>query len=377
MNASPPRPKDPMSKHWCFTLNNYTMEEYNTFSLCEKEYLVMGKEMSAPRDPTDANTATPHLQGYIVFVNRKRLAGVKKLSPRSHWEIKRGTPLEAATYCKKDGNFLEQGVLPETGPEAGGKATHDKWLQAYEAAKRNALDLIEPKMLIQNYSSFKRIAQDNQFVPPDLTPGVKHEWYWGAPRTGKSRAARQNFPNAYDKPCNKWWDGYKNHEFVIIDDFDKSHKCLGHHLKRWADIYSFPAEHKGHTFQIRPKTVVVTSNYHPSEIFDDDPILLAAILSRFNLVEFTHNPYNVWAPQKERPTLKRTHAGFFKEIDPDVTQALNDRLSKGLPNPFSQPIDLTQSYNSSSDAEDSSDADETSSSASSGDMVCTQKCDVI
>lgn len=347
MNA---QPRDPMSKHWCFTLNNYTLEEYNAFSLCEKEYLIVGKERG---QPTDTNPAgTPHLQGYIVFVNRKRLAGVKKISERAHWEIKRGTPQEAAAYCKKDGDWLEQGVLPVNPHEAGGKATQDKWLEAYENAKKNYLDRIEPKMLIQHYSSFKRIAQDNQFVPADLPPGTKHEWYWGEPETGKSRAARQNFPDAYDKPCNKWWDGYKNHQFVIIDDFDKTHKCLGHHLKRWADIYSFPAEHKGHTYQIRPKTVIVTSNYHPREIFDDDPKLLSSILRRFNFTEFTFNAFNVWAPQK--PSLKRTHGGFFKEIDPDVTQALNERLREGLPNPFSTTIDLTQSYSSSEDSSDDS-----------------------
>lgn len=375
MHASLPRPKDPMSKHWCFTLNNYTLEEYNTFTLCEKEYLVMGKELSEPNEETGERT--PHLQGYIVFVNRKRLAGVKKVSPKAHWEIKRGTPLEASEYCKKDGDFLEQGILPELPHEVGGKATQDKWQKAWDDAKRAKFESIDVKMLIQHYQTFKKIAQDYQTVPPDLTPGVKHEWYWGAPRTGKSRAARFNFPGAYDKPCNKWWDGYQNHEFVIIDDFDKTHKCLGHHLKRWADIYSFPAEHKGHTYQIRPKTVIVTSNYHPSQIFDDDPVLLEAILSRFNLTEFSKNPYNVWAPHKDRPTLKRTHGGFFKEIDPDVSQALNERLKKGLPNPLSQPIDLTQSYSSlsSSDTEvTTSDAEESSSIE---EMDCNKKCDLL
>jgi len=349
MNAQPRQIRDPMSKHWCFTLNNYTMEEYNTFSVCEKEYLVMGKEVSNPH--ADNPAGTPHLQGYIVFVNRKRLAGVKKLSPRAHWEIKRGTPLEAAAYCKKDGDWIEQGALPVQPNEAGGQATKDKWLDAWNNAKANALEKIEPKMLITNYQSFKRIAQDYQSVPPDLPSGTKMEWYWGAPNTGKSRAARANFPNAYDKPCNKWWDGYRNHENVIIDDFDKTHKCLGHHLKRWADIYSFPAEHKGHTFQIRPLKIVITSNYHPKEIFDEDPVLLEAICRRFNFTEFTVNPFNQWAPRKAKPTLKRTRGGLFKVIDEDVVAAVKDRLTEGI------PIDLTVSYSSGDDSDSDDDAD--------------------
>lgn len=101
---------DAMSKHWCFTLNNYTVEEENFIrdEGANVEYVVFGKEHLI----TDVNPhGTPHLQGYVVFINRKRLSGCKKWLARAHWEIKRGSPLEASNYCKKeDPTPFESGI---------------------------------------------------------------------------------------------------------------------------------------------------------------------------------------------------------------------------------------------------------------------------
>lgn len=97
------------TKYWVFTLNNYTEEEETkVMELQDNEmvsYIIYGRELG--------DNETPHLQGYIEFVNRKKLRTVKKVPglQRAHWEKRKGTGQEASQYCKKEGNYFEWGNL--------------------------------------------------------------------------------------------------------------------------------------------------------------------------------------------------------------------------------------------------------------------------
>lgn len=71
---------------------------------------------------------------------------------------------------------------------------------------------------------------------------------------------------------------------MVIDDLDSN--ALGHHLKIWADHYPFTAEYKGGSRYIRPDKIVVTSNYHPDELWPEDKTMADAIKRRFTLIEF-------------------------------------------------------------------------------------------
>ena len=271
------------ARHWCFTLNNYTPEELP--KLGEGiDYLVYGKEI-CPK------SKTPHLQGYIVFTNRKYMSAVKKLMPRAHLEVKakNSTVEQASEYCKKDGDFVECGERPKEKNEAGGTANKERFDAAYALALVGEFDKIPKDILIRYYHALKRIYQDNMERAVSLDD-VCGTWYYGDPGTGKSMKARALSDSWYDKSCNKWWDGYRGEDIIVIDDFDMAHKCLGHHLKRWGDKYSFPAEIKGTTVQIRPKRIVVTSNYMISTIFGEDPVLVEALKRRYEEVEFVKDP---------------------------------------------------------------------------------------
>ena len=89
------------SKHFCFTLNNYTPEDETLLqSLSEPFTLVLyGREVA----PT---TGTPHLQGYLELSRRMRLPTVLKLlSPHFHLETTKGDFYQNIKYCTKDKNF--------------------------------------------------------------------------------------------------------------------------------------------------------------------------------------------------------------------------------------------------------------------------------
>lgn len=263
------------SKRWCFTLNNYSPDELAKILATVCIYLVVGKEVG--------QSGTPHLQGFIIFEKMQRLSAMKKLLDRAHWEPARGSTDQASDYCKKDGDFEERGVKPKTAAKAGGDAEKSRWDDAKKRAREGDLDGVPSDIYIKYYRTLKEIAKDNMTKPEDADD-VTGVWLYGPPGVGKSRKARDDYPGAYLKMQNKWWDGYQNEDFVILDDFDS--KELGHHLKIWADRYSFLAETKGGALHIRPKKIVITSNYSPDDPkFDWDDEMRSAIKRRFRVTK--------------------------------------------------------------------------------------------
>lgn len=265
------------SRSYCLTLNNYSEEERLALLATPCTYIILGKEVGAE--------GTPHLQGYVHFTSGKTLSALKKISSRAHWELAKGDSLSNFLYCSKEKDFEEVGKRPLTQKEKGATQI-DKWTSIKASARQGKLDEIDPKIYVTHYRTLLAIAKDNAPMPPDAE-GTTGLWYWGASGTGKSRAARSAHPGAYLKMCNKWWDGYQGEEVVIIEDFDMNHKVLGYHLKIWADRYAFPAEIKGGKINIRPKLILVTSNYHPESIWDSDENTLQPILRRFEIKLFS------------------------------------------------------------------------------------------
>lgn len=263
------------TRHWVFTLNNPREDEV-LFDNYLHTYMIAGKEVS--------ETGTRHVQGYIVFNIRKRLSGVKKWLPRAHFEMMKGTPTQAALYCKKDGDFQEFGQVPKTPKTAARIAMQARWDDAYMKSIDGNFHDIEKSMLIRNYAAFKRIHQDN---PPKVDDLADKENYWIVAPTGygKSTYAREKYIPFYDKPPNKWWVGYENQPNILLDDFGpKQCEYLGWYMKRWADKFPFPAETKGGGKLIRPKRIIVTSQYHIGECWEDH-LVCEAIANRFQVVE--------------------------------------------------------------------------------------------
>lgn len=264
------------SRRWSFTVNNQQRDTIDVSRMEEEsEYLILANEVA----PT---TGTKHIQGYVVFRKNKRLSAVKKLLPTSHWEVSKGTSEQNIKYCKKDGDFNEYGSVPKT-PLEKGQDEKLRWKLIIEQAKQGTLEVENPSVFFKHYRTAKSL-----FQPPALedNPNTCGVWYHGPSGSGKSKAARANYPGLYEKTLNKWWDNYDGEDHVLLDDFDQFHAPnMGSALKRYADHYPVRVEVKGSSMVIRPQTIVVTSQYTIEELFPE-PELQAALLRRFKTTHF-------------------------------------------------------------------------------------------
>ena len=267
------------SRAWVFTHNNYASEDVDRYEdmsyLPATRYLCFGEETGAE--------GTAHIQGYIAYNNARTATAVRADFPGAHVEAAKGSAQQNKEYCEKEGHFFENGDMPMTSAD-GGEMEKVKWVEAKALAQAGNLDDIDPRIYVTSYRTLKAIAKDHMVMPAG-TDGVTGVWFYGPSGAGKSREARQRYPGAYLKMCNKWWDGYQGEANIIIEDFDKAHSGLCHHLKIWADRYSFMAEDKGGAMAIRPAQIVVTSNYHPNQIWTDQADL-EPILRRFSVTHF-------------------------------------------------------------------------------------------
>lgn len=271
------RKRSPRSRAWCFTLNNPSAGCLSEVSeACS--YICAGSEV-AP------STGTPHLQGFVYFKDGKSFSSVLSLLPGAHIEVMRGTFQEAIDYCKKDGDYHEEGLRPLDQVEKGKKGK-EYWDEQLALAKSGQIERCDSRLQLTHWSTLNSIAARYSPSPPSRDD-LLNEWIFGPTGVGKSSGVRKLYPDLYPKPCNKWWDKeYRDDQVVLLEDMDRSHACLLHHLKIWADHYPFSAEFKGGSRIIRPARLVVTSNFSIQEIWPD-PVDHGPLLRRFKVTHVT------------------------------------------------------------------------------------------
>lgn len=264
------------AKHWCFTLNNYTPSEVSQLreNAINFVYLVFGFEVG--------ESGTEHLQGYVSFDTRRGLAFVKAaVNARAHFEVARGSPLQASQYCKKDGTFEEYGTLP------GGSGTRSDLVSLYgdirDGANEQAIEETYPASFIRYQRSIQSLLR--KYSAPRTEP-PKVYVFWGATGTGKTRTVYDShaLEEIYTHPGGQWFDGYHGQPVALFDDFGGSEFKLTYLLKI-LDRYPMTVPIKGSFVNWVPTTIYLTSNLSPESWFPNaHPPHVQALHRRFTEV---------------------------------------------------------------------------------------------
>nr|QKV51179.1 putative replication associated protein [Crucivirus sp.] len=252
------------ARNWCFTLNNYTPEEYEEAKSITCSYIIIGKEVGA--------NGTPHLQCYIEFTNAVRGSAIRKrFNERAHWEVRKGTSKQASEYCKKENNFIELGTLSAQGRrtdlETIGQAVVDG-----DSIKEIATTY--PGTFIKYHkgiNALRNALYEHRTEPPTVV------WRWGLAGVGKSRGAYEAHSTFYIKDGTPWWDGYEQQVAIVIDDFDVG-KWPFRDMLRLLDRYPYQGQYKGGYIPINSPFIYITCEHPPYHFWSGNE--LAQVMRR-------------------------------------------------------------------------------------------------
>lgn len=197
--------------------------------------------------------------------------------------------------------LYKYGTLPKGRPKR--KSIEDMTPLEQQKRKKKAEDWSRKKYLMQTndwdqldeeypgfiYSSMgqsmKRevLKQANDQYTKPLVGKLKNYIIWGPSGTGKSSSVALLYPNCYKKQKgSQYWDAYDktnpDHSVVWIDEMSKetlatfSGKKDGgfEFLKELADRYAVTVDEKyTKGYKIRPKTIIITMNEHPTTLLPD------------------------------------------------------------------------------------------------------------
>lgn len=204
---------DGRRRDWCFTF----FSDPDTPPSFEKaSYGVAGKE-------TCPETGKFHWQGFAQFKSACTISAAQKRLHvgEAHLEARKGTPTQAADYCKKDGDFIESGELKDEGSGTRNDIheLRDAAMEVNSVAELHANDKV-----VQAYATHMKFAHEVIYYAKKKKTAswreVTTEILWGDTRTGKTRKVMEMGDVYKWTPCEPmWFDGYAGEKILLIDEF--------------------------------------------------------------------------------------------------------------------------------------------------------------
>lgn len=215
-----------------------------------------------------------HLHVLLILKEKKNVYNEKYFDLNEYhgnYQSTKSTDNVRTYITKTDVHPLEMGEYLSNKQSAVQKRAMDNKVMLNKSMK----ELIDEGVIsLHNYALIKNAKEGYKLdskVVPEYMPKTCI-WLYGPTGIGKSRYVRDNYKGQFfNKPMNKWWDGYTGETCVLIDDFDLKGEVLGHYLKIWGDCYSFNSEVKGGTIKPVFDTLIITSQYTPTDIWVRNP----------------------------------------------------------------------------------------------------------
>lgn len=258
------------SKHrnYMLTVNNPSDLDYETIDNDDCVYSVYQLEKG--------ENGTPHLQALICYKNPR--VWPKKKYPTAHIEVARNVP-DCARYCQKLETRIEgpweKGEKPKQGERIDLMEAGDSILNGTKSINDIAIE--NPSLYIRCHKGLQALEY-MKYKDREEAPIVM--WLYGKSGKGKTSWVFKYHKDIYIKDETPWWDGYKQQEVILIDDFEG--RMNFRNLLRLLDRYPYQGEYKGGYVKINSKYIYITSEYRPQDLYSDTA--LEQISRRLNKV---------------------------------------------------------------------------------------------
>jgi len=252
--ATPKKLATPSISH-AYCITDFSCDETRWIKAREAcRYIIFGRE-------TCPSTGRKHLQGYVYLTRKGRSSAVRKLFPGANVLVANGSPQDNRTYCSKDGNFVEWGVIPVQGRRTDMETLVDNIKSGASIAE---IADAQPGMAIRYLGNIQKLRL--HYLPVRRTK-THVTWLYGPTGTGKShRAHLEAGADAYHKSSGKWWSGYDGQLHVVLDDFRKGWFPFAD-LLRLLDKYPYQVEIKGGEVQFLAERIWITCHKSPQELY--------------------------------------------------------------------------------------------------------------
>lgn len=247
---------------WCFTLNNWTENEYEAITARLRDvakFAVVGREVG--------DAGTPHLQGFFNLKTKSRLAALKRWQgfERAHFEEAKGSDEDSLRYCtKKDEDAFQVGE-----PFRPGQRTD---LEAAVAVLRESgsLKRVADECPVSFVKYHRGLEAYRNLVCPPKPRDFKSEVIviCGDAGVGKSRRAHDMATDGklFVKPVGEWFDGWDGVTDLLLDDFHGDMKFSL--FKILLDRYQCRVPIKGGFVEARPQRIFITANNTADKWYD-------------------------------------------------------------------------------------------------------------